>query len=364
MSSVATVVAPSQTAVSRLVGIDLARALAMLGMVIAHYAWPDQSGSSLNVVPETVDGRSMPLFVLLGGVGVTLLTRRAEHPDRTLLIRAAVLYPLGLALQEATTFIAIILQSYGLLFAMAPLLRRLSNRTLATAAVIVGLAGGWTYQVLAPTLDRFEGPTDLITNPPAALWSLLFNGYYPFVPVAAFFMLGLLLGRLDLRSVAVQRALTVSGAVVGLGTMIVANRLIDPASVPTGPRLAESSFSWDRLLDTGGHSEMPAWVISAAGTSTAVLGLSLLLAPLLATALRPMVALGQLALSFYVFQAVLVRVTPHPDTTPLSQELVTAAIIYIGFAVFAVIWQLRFRNGPLEAALRLASGPHRPRPVR
>ncbi len=59
----------------RLAGIDLARALAMLGMLIEHVVqYPTlQPKGALWVVY----GRSAPLFVLLAGVGLSLATRGA-----------------------------------------------------------------------------------------------------------------------------------------------------------------------------------------------------------------------------------------------------------------------------------------------
>ncbi len=347
---------PRRAIGGRILGIDAARAVAMLGMVIAHYAWPDESSGPLNEIATAVSGRAMPLFVLLGGVGASILAARTDTPDRTLLIRAAVLYPVGLVLQELTTFIAIILQSYGLLFAVAPLLRRLPSHTLLAIAAAVAVTGSWSYQVVGPRLDHFEGPSDLIDNPIAVVWSLLFNGSYPFFPVAAFFIVGLVIGRLDLASTVVARTLAGAGTVVGVVTVIVSNlvqRALDIDAIAGGP--PDGQFRAARLLDTTGHSEMLAWVVSATGTSLAVLGASLLITPLLGGAAKPVVALGQLALSFYVFQAILVRFTPHPTTTPLSQEFVTALAIYIGFMAFATVWRLRFRSGPLEAGLRFVS---------
>lgn len=331
----------------------------MLGMVIAHYAWPDGSPGPLNTIATGVSGRAMPLFVLLGGVGVTILSERAARPDRALLIRAAILYPVGVVLQEVTTFIAIILQSYALLFVLATLFRRLEQRLLMGLSVMFTLVGAWSYQVVGPQLDRFGGPSDLIDNPPAALWSLLFNGSYPLFPMASFFLVGMVLGRLDLRSTGLAGWLAGTGTVVGVAAVWLANALADGTGYDFDTRPADHSFSWTRLLDTTGHSEMPAWVLSATGTSVAVLGISLLVAPRLGGLIWPMVALGQLALSFYVFQAVLVRFTPHPETTSLRQEFVTALAIYVGFMAFATVWRLRFRTGPLEAALRVGSSSRR-----
>ncbi len=346
----------------RIIGIDLARAVAMFGMVIAHYVWPDGSGSWIDLLASAVKGRAMPLFVMLGGLGVTILTSRSNTPDRALLIRAAILFPLGIALQEATTFIAIILQSYALFFVVAVAARRLPTHGLLIATGLVALVGSWTYQTVAFTRDGWSEPSQLITDPEVVPWSLLLNGSYPYFPVGSFFLLGMALGRLDLRSSAVAAQLAIGGATVGFGTLAFSAAAIAGFDVDRSVfDLRSDEFSLGRLLDTEGHSEMLAWVVSAAGTSVAILGAALWLAPRLGKLPVPLVALGQLALSFYVFQAVLVRVTPHPRDTEIGQELLTAMVIYFVFVAFAVGWRRFFRVGPLEMAFRIGS---RSRPAR
>jgi uncharacterized membrane protein YeiB len=104
--------------------------------------------------------------------------------------------------------------------------------------------------------------------------------------------------------------------------------------------------------------------VSSTGTAVAVLGLSLLVAPRVAGWIMPLVSVGRLALTFYAVQAVLVRWTPHPETTPLVEEFGYVAAIYLGFTVFAVAWSARFGTGPLEALLRVGRGGRKaPRPT-
>ena len=342
----------------RILGIDVARSIAMFGMVIAHYVWADGSGTLLDMVASATRGRAMPLFVMLGGVGVAILTSRSTAPDRALLIRAAILFPFGVVLQEATTFIAIILQAYALFFVAAVLLRRLPTSALIGTAVAVALAGSWTSQIFVPNPVSWPGPTELLSVPDVVAWSLLFDGFYPFFPVGAFFIFGMILGRVDLGSTEVAKHLAIWGSVVGFGTLFVASAAIDVFNVDRGLFDATATeFQLTRLLNTEGHADMLAWVVSATGTSAAVLGVSLLITPVLGRVASPSVALGRLALTFYVVQAVLVRVTPHPRETGLGQEFTTAMIIYFGFMAFAFVWTQSYRSGPFEALLRLGSPP-------
>lgn len=351
----------------RIIGLDVARALAMLGMVIVHYIWPDESGGAIDTLAAAMLGRAMPLFMLLGGIGVTLAAARSANPDRSLLIRAVLLFVLGLVLHEMSAWVAVVLQSYGLFFLLAPALRRLPNPALLVTSALVAIAGAWTYQVMG-TSPRVSTAYADLDQPIQTIRSLVVDGYYPFFPVAAFFILGMWIGRLDLRSDRVAGWLAAVGLVVGVGAIVATGGVIDAldvdaAAFDTARQAANldgfdtDRFFWERLLDLEGHGQMPAWVISAAGTSVAVVGLSLLAAPRAGIVASPFVSLGRMALTFYAFQVVLTNVVPSPRSSPFDQELFTVLAIYFGFMVVAHLWLLQNRAGPLEALLRIGSEP-------
>lgn len=353
--TLATVAAPAKAEpLTRIIGIDVARAIAMLAMLIVHYIWPDESGSILDTTARSLSGRAMPLFMLLGGIGVTLASRRSTSRTRDLLVRALILTALGLVLHETSVWVAVVLQSYGLFFAVAPLFRGLSSRALLAASAAIATIGAFTYRTVG-TPSQPTSFADLLT-PHDAVQSLLFDGYYPFFPVASFFVLGLWLGRLDLRSSRLATLLAVVGAVAAVTSVRLASALVTWFGIDTTAfGTNRGPFAWGRLLDSEGHSQMPAWVLSAGGSSVAVLGLSLLIAGRLGSLARPMVAVGALPLTFYAFQIVLTQVVSDPRSTSFGQELVTVAAIYGGFLVFATWWRSRFGPGPLEALLRVGS---------
>src|SRR5215217_1575347 len=117
----------------RVIGLDVARALAVFGMLGAHVG-----GVPADVVAApsswlgVVHGRSSVLFAVLAGVSLALLTGRTMAPAgeelvraRTrILVRAAWVFAIGVALEALGTDIDIILGVYGILFVLAlPFLR-------------------------------------------------------------------------------------------------------------------------------------------------------------------------------------------------------------------------------------------------
>lgn len=344
----------------RILGIDMARGIALALMVIVHFvAWWEGEGA-LFTGAELISGRAMPLFMLLGGVGVTLMASRSRTPARNLLIRAVLLMALGLVLTRYIDRLAIVLQAYALFFVLAIGLRKLHSIVLLGLVAALVAVGAVTYQIVGTPRD----PTtfDTLFTSSQGVESLVFDGFYPLFPVGAFFVFGLWLARLDLRSDRVAAALLSCGAVVGLGVWIGASEIVSTFDVQVdfGGRAGDGSFHWSRLLDGAGHSAMPAWTISALGTSAAMLGLSLLVAPRLPSIVRPFTVVGSMSLSFYVFQAWVTNVVPNTSETEVLVEWAMALSVFVVFFTFAEVWRRWFRTGPLERLLRVGSGSRLP----
>lgn len=218
---------------ARVYGLDVARSLAILGMLVAHFGGEAAvlaGGDDWAVrVVRFVDGRAMPLFVVLSGAGVTLLLRRSTRPVRELAGRAVLLLLAGLLL-EYTTPVAVILQYYALFFLLALLVRRLSDRWLLGLAVAVVAVGAATRMLLVEHLPKaYEhvgglvehiGAARLLLRPDVLAGELVVGGAYSALPTFAFFLVGMWLGRRDLTSRRLRVGLIVGGlamAVVGYG---------------------------------------------------------------------------------------------------------------------------------------------------
>ncbi|MEH3076040.1 MAG: heparan-alpha-glucosaminide N-acetyltransferase domain-containing protein [Quadrisphaera sp.] len=64
----------------RLVGVDAARGLALLGMMGTHLVSRTTADGGVSWVYEVFSGRASALFAVLAGVGLALSTGRTESP--------------------------------------------------------------------------------------------------------------------------------------------------------------------------------------------------------------------------------------------------------------------------------------------
>ena len=109
---------------SRLVGLDVARCVALLGMVTTHVLLDFTPEGDLSFSQWLAGGRASALFAVLAGVSLALMTgrRRPVHGrDRLrasagLAVRAVLIAVLGFALAGLDSGLAIILTYYGVLF--------------------------------------------------------------------------------------------------------------------------------------------------------------------------------------------------------------------------------------------------------
>lgn len=227
----------------RVVGLDIARGLAVIGMIGAHVGdVPELVWSDPSTWGGVVHGRSSLLFAVVAGVSLALLTRGVRDADadrvRTvrlqLLGRGAAIFVIGLLVELVSGPVAVILTLYGVLFVAAIPVVRWSQRRLLLVAAGLALLGPVTL-ALVQSVALGSGPgTDLVLT-----------GVYPATVWLALMMLGMAVGRLDLRSPRVAAGLVGVGvvlAVVGFGAGSLASGLTDGSS--------SSSSSWSSSSST------------------------------------------------------------------------------------------------------------------
>lgn len=335
---------------ARVVGIDVARGLAILGMLVAHAA------PRVNDSEFLVDGRSSILFATLAGVSLGLMTG-AERPagrgirsDRvvSIVLRAIFIFLIGVVLSSFRSDVAVILDYYGIMFLL--LTPVLFFPRWALAAVGVGLIA------LAPALGA--GQSDVNTSGETVAYFVdyyVLNGYYPVIIWLPFLLAGLIVARSGLTRPRTQALM------IGVGTFFAVAGYGAAAAVPG--------------VNAEAHSGSTAEVLGSGGLAIAIIGTLLwLTAPergslgrRLRGLLWPIAAAGSMALTIYTLQIValigFVAVRDGGDSAvpvlvdypgvPLLVGMVLASLL------FASLWRLFLGKGPLERMLAVAT--RRPR---
>jgi hypothetical protein len=339
---------------SRIAGIDLARFLAVAGMLAVHVGPTALTDPVGRVYAEITHGRASILFGLLAGIGVSLLagSRSASLGETRirLIWQAALLLPLGLWLQSLDVTILVILSHYALLFALGAICAGLGTRLLVSLATITVALGPVLFQLgrhLAPaTFNR--APAEWGDPALEIAHVLALSGPYPLITWAGPFLVGMLLGRHDLRAPRLRLALILCGLALALGSAGASTLLEQALGAPEGPR------DWLRLVEDDPHSQMPPWLLGSIGSALLVLGLALVVADGLGRLVRPLVVTGQLALTVYVSHILAF----HWFGAALRSPDVGGALVTLGGALAVAVlvsslWRSLLPRGPLEAVLAL-----------
>lgn len=330
----------------RLFAIDAARGLALIGMIIVNVG-PVASESVLQRAWLAPYGRASILFVVVAGLSMSLFLRPGQGPRRVLILlwRAGILLAGGLLLGLLPHGVNVILPLYGALFLAALVLFWMPTWVLIVLAAAFVAIGPVIF--VGESMDHAgDGSFYLRWDASARdlLHTLFLTRPYPFVVWIVPFILGMLLGRIDLRAQRNQKLMIWVGlvaTVVGLAASEILTALFGPF---------ESGYG---LLLTGTpHGQMPLWLLSSLGSATLALGLLLYFWSSVGTAARPLVLAGQVALSLYVLHLVVLAIV-RPDGGFTFSQGVVVSVILVGVSLLtAVVWRRRFTVGPLEWVMR------------
>ncbi|MFE7766277.1 DUF418 domain-containing protein [Streptomyces sp. NPDC057438] len=379
----------------RLVGVDLARALAVFGMYVVHIAPPLSATSGVaSWIRYIADGHSSVLFATLAGFSLMLIAGRREpktglagrQAKARIAIRAVVLLVLGTVLAMEYGGV-IILGFYGIYFLLALPLVRLSAKTLAIIAaafalVTPQLAFALT-SLLTPSVQNGINAYDPLTRlSEVGVLDLLLTGFYPALTWMSFVIAGMALGRLDLSSGTVQKRLAALGASLtaaayGMSLLLAGSGALrsmaedgssssgsgsmplDSASMPSGggsfPDMPAST-----LLTAGPHSGTTFDIIGSVGVAILVIvGATVAMdrLPRLRRLATPVIAVGTMSLTAYVGHFLAQSALSVPAGTGTQHSWVPLIMFVLGATVFAAIWSRFFRRGPLEYLLNAATKP-------
>lgn len=357
---------------TRIHGLDLARALAIIGMMAAHTG-PDHFLTS---------GFPSVLFAVLAGVSMGIISARAASPADArfrLLTRAVILIGVGVLLAAVQSHIVVVLIAIGVSYIL--LLPVLAWRVRWLVVLLVGLV------ILGPVIVAAQEVWPLAWND--EFLTDLLGWPYPITAWTAYTLLGLLIHRVALSW---EVVLLLSGAAVFLlaqGVLLLApGALLLAGMDPAAGGGLSFAGAW---LQGEPHSGGLLDVLNAAGLSTAVIGLCLLLCRVAAIVwvTYPLRSFGAMSLTIYVSHVIITTIangsfigmepqapndpgagaadfgwTMYPsDPVPVPAPAMPAedplwpthfVAQLVIFLVFASLWRWRFRRGPGEWAMHRA----------
>jgi uncharacterized membrane protein len=364
---------------ARLVGIDAARGLALIGLMAVHIL-PDENEDTgdPSLSFNLFYGDSAALFALLAGVGLALASggsrphagRRMAGDRLGLVARALLIGAVALVIgqfmpQTDDPPANGILLYYSVFFLLAIPFLHLRARTLFLSAAAFGIVAPILLQNLGPLLppgSSFNPTLGLIFSEPAGLASqLLLTGSYPALAYMVYILVGLGIGRLDLR----RSLVLVWIAGVGAGLAILSNvgsslllysvgggydQMLDAGidedfldeSIMYGLGYIPDTSAWWLVVPTP-HNNTPFSIASSLGIGLLVTAVLIAVGRKAGRWLTPLAAMGSMTLTLYSAHLLALSGEVHYDDPGLW------FFVHVAVAVaFGMIWSRRMGQGPLE----------------
>lgn len=345
----------------RIIAIDVARGLAVLGMFAAHLG-NEVDGAHSPSWLVVADGRPSAMFAVLAGISIALFTGGRTVPRDGALVRgflrvatrAMAIFVIGLLLMVLGTPVAVILPSYAVTFLLV--MPAIGARWQVTAGLgaLVAIVG--PTLIVAMTTVGADGTNWLLrtlgTDEGFAL-DLFVTGYYPALAWAAYMFAGMAVGRLDLRSTVTQLWLATSGL-----ALILLGYGGSDLLLAAGFGQTDASFS---LVTAEPHSDSTFELLGNIGVALLTVAVLLLLTTGTTAVARvarlvtvPVAATGATALSAYSFHIVAIYflgtdVVWYPESNAV---LVWFIVITL---VACTLWTRLLGRGPLERLMRLVT---------
>lgn len=357
----------------RLVALDVVRAVALIGVVAMNYVGalvtPGRDrgfwGRVFDPYTGTLSTRFAATFVLVAGVGITLLTDRARRDGDSeeirrvrlrLARRGLLLYLVGYVLDF--TWPGTILFFYGAYFLIATVLFQLATRWLvvigAGAGVIasaVGTWAAWKRDRFEPVdwlgFDRIESIQDLVVR-------TFLDHTHPVLPWIAFLCAGMIIGR-HLPTLSAWRRKVMTFATATVIVIYVVSSVLDTTSSRDGVIVhhVTSLQTYDRGL---------LYLVS----TLAIAIVSFLMIAMIAerwpatSFIVHLQRAGQLSLSLYLLHVLVFTIAVDWFGWIGGESLSTALWFAAGFWAVGIAvaswWHHRIGRGPAEIVYRAFGG--------
>ncbi|WP_321494159.1 heparan-alpha-glucosaminide N-acetyltransferase domain-containing protein [uncultured Desulfobacter sp.] len=353
----------AESRAKRIQGYDLARGVAILAMVLIDFksffcvdpTFPEWFWALI----DYMDRRAAVVLVMVAGAGMTIMSCRSgiKNSRNTLAKRAAFLLLFGLLLSRIWP--ADILHFYGFFILIGLAMAQLSNAHLLTGAALFWSVGFLGFSdTMCRYLERFG--SDSLSG---WLADLFFTGFYPVFPWASLYILGMWLGRQNLKNYRITIPLLASGFL--LAVLSECARYFIPAMAlkailahcTCDETAAQIFILLSKLTAMDLALPSPVAIVSGAGTGLCVIMMSFLCAVGLKQG-PPQYFLiaGKNTLSLYVLHILVIKAIENLPGMGEDYSLlwVTAgALLFImAYTSFIRLWLKKFKMGPLESAMR------------
>ncbi|BDS12523.1 DUF418 domain-containing protein [Aureispira anguillae] len=350
----------------RIIGIDIARALAIIGMIVVNFklVLGSQGSPNLQRWVGVLDGKAAATFVVLAGLGIGLMSKKAIEEgtlskirflQKKLIKRSIFLWLFGLLFY--TIWTPDILHFYAIYILISIAL--ISASTLLIGSLIVVLILSYPFLLMAVSYEQGWDFTQLeyldFWTGQGFFRNLLVNGFHPVFPWVAFMLFGMWLGRQNLTQKSFLIKTLISASFIFVGTQLLSHFTINLLNNHTTLSLKDIQA----LCGTAPMPPLPYYMISGISIAVIIICLCILATHWTkeTTILRLLVHTGQLALSFYVLHVlvlffILAIIPKQWGTYSLIFSLVAAFICVLCCFLFATVWRKRFQLGPLEWVLR------------
>lgn len=371
----------------RAIGVDVARAIALIGMISVHVFAPVNNDGDMTPAYAIFAGRSSALFAVLAGVSIAFVERRSRGQlhgrtlaaDRAaLVVRGLLLLTTGLLLGYLRAPVITIIPYFGILFLLAVPLYARSSRTLIIAATVSVAVGPAMVHLYGPTILGPREPDENYTlasaakNPLQFISDMLLTGQYPVVLWMVYACVGMVIGRQALTSRRTALLLAGWGTALAAGAWTLSLFLLGPAGglerlVTATPDLAredvidllaygpEEAFmpntTWWWLAAVSPYSHTQLNMLHDLGSAVAVLGIALLLTRRGGRVFSPFAAIGAMSLTVYSAHCVFLTLEIADESRPM----VSLWVQVISFMLFALLWRSSMGRGPLETIISDAS---------
>ncbi len=355
----------------RIIGFDLARGYAIFGMFIVNFnfcfgSFQDSTflGRSLNLFV----GNSTAIFIILAGMGLSFMSNKTvysleekKHLKSIVLKRSWLLLAMGLIL--FSWWPGDILHFYAAYMHIAAFFL-FSNRNIyliiAAASILIfhvllqfiPIDTSWNFETFQ--YADFWTPLGFLRN-------TIYNGWNSIFPWLAYFMTGMYLGRLNWHSSSVKIRVFITGLIV--------------FCIFEAIRYYTNNYVTDQYLIHYIMSEyFPAYIpfmMITMGFAFMVIAICMFIGEKFSAnnLLKALALTGRMTLSFYVLHITIgmilfSKISGKLYTGYLTQQAPSSPAMILGFAslffmicvVFAILWNKKFKNGPLESLMRWISG--------